>query len=184
MQSSSTELGGPQAVGRPSTRLHAPPGGASSISFGNYEPPSSSSGGSSPSRLRAAQELQSSAYAPGPFTNRLIGQVGRRDPNAGSSSSPQRAQQQYTPAPQQQHFSSGGGGDSGRSPTTRRELQEQRKAADLAAAAALYNRQFERPKPVEKPSLANGYAPCVCCFDHPPPPPHPPPPLLLLPLVH
>ena len=34
LTSSSTELGGPQAVGRSSTRLHAPPGGASSICFG------------------------------------------------------------------------------------------------------------------------------------------------------
>jgi hypothetical protein len=34
LQSSSTELKGPQCVGRSSTRLHAPPGGASSIVFG------------------------------------------------------------------------------------------------------------------------------------------------------
>jgi hypothetical protein len=34
LQSSSTELKGPQAVARSSTRLHAPPGGASSIVFG------------------------------------------------------------------------------------------------------------------------------------------------------
>ena len=34
LQSSSTELKGPQQVGRSSTRLHAPPGGASSIVFG------------------------------------------------------------------------------------------------------------------------------------------------------
>ena len=34
LTSSSTELGGPQQVGRSSTRLHAPPGGASSICFG------------------------------------------------------------------------------------------------------------------------------------------------------
>ena len=34
LQSSSTELKGPQQVGRSSTRLHAPPGGASSICFG------------------------------------------------------------------------------------------------------------------------------------------------------
>jgi hypothetical protein len=34
LQSSSTELGGPQSVARSSTRLHAPPGGHSQISFG------------------------------------------------------------------------------------------------------------------------------------------------------
>jgi hypothetical protein len=34
LQSSSTELGGPQQVARSSTRLHAPPGGRSSIVFG------------------------------------------------------------------------------------------------------------------------------------------------------
>ena len=34
LQSSSTELKGPQQVSRSSTRLHAPPGGASSIVFG------------------------------------------------------------------------------------------------------------------------------------------------------
>ena len=34
LQSSSTELGGPQQVGRSSTRLHAPPGGSSQIVFG------------------------------------------------------------------------------------------------------------------------------------------------------
>lgn len=34
LQSSSTELKGPQQVGRSSTRLHAPPGGVSQISFG------------------------------------------------------------------------------------------------------------------------------------------------------
>ena len=34
LQSSSTELKGPQQVGRASTRLHAPPGGAAHIGFG------------------------------------------------------------------------------------------------------------------------------------------------------
>ncbi len=37
LQSSSTELKGPQQVGRSSTRLHAPPGGASQICFGTDE---------------------------------------------------------------------------------------------------------------------------------------------------
>ena len=47
LQSSSTELGGPQQVGRSSTRLHAPPGGASQIVFGASDAPTSSITGGS-----------------------------------------------------------------------------------------------------------------------------------------
>ena len=51
LQSSSTELKGPQQVGRSSTRLHAPPGGASQISFGSYSEPA-------PARPQQQQQQQ------------------------------------------------------------------------------------------------------------------------------
>ena len=52
LQSSSTELKGPQQVGRSSTRLHAPPGGASQICFGTDEP------ARAPTTRRANQQQQ------------------------------------------------------------------------------------------------------------------------------
>ena len=76
LQSSSTELRGPQQVARSSTRLHAPPGGASQISFGDYTSPAASR------QTKIADVHSSSIFATPEPVKSLISGVGRRDPNA------------------------------------------------------------------------------------------------------
>ena len=64
LQSSSTELKGPQQVGRSSTRLHAPPGGASQISFGSYSEPTPAAHHTAAVSAAPAQHTAAPAEAP------------------------------------------------------------------------------------------------------------------------
>jgi hypothetical protein len=154
LQSSSTELKGPQSVPRSSTRLHAPPGGASSIVFGGYEEP---------------------APTPAPLQ--------QQQPQPPVPQPPVPTQQQQPPPARAQRSGSGGGGGMfgccASSPPASREMASEpagrahgsrragmtareRRAEDKAAAAAAYNAQFIAPAP----------APSGGRHTQPPPPPY------------